>query len=155
MLGTQISMARYIRDYMTGGKNRNQLIPANSGLESTGIEAQISEYNALQLRRNNLVANSSEQNPLIVDLDHSLAAMREAIVTSIDNLVISSTPERTNSNAANSARRHVSPPIPIRQSICKRSVASRRSRRRFTSSCCKNARKTSCRKRLQPIISVC
>ena len=89
MLGTQISMARYIRDYMTGGKNRNQLIPANSGLESTGIEAQISEYNALQLRRNNLVANSSEQNPLIVDLDQALAAMREAIVTSIDNLVIS------------------------------------------------------------------
>lgn len=89
MLGTQISMARYIRDYLTGGKNRNQLLPANSGLESTGIEAQISEYNALQLRRNNLVANSSEQNPLIVDLDQALAAMREAIVTSIDNLVIS------------------------------------------------------------------
>ena len=89
MLGTQISMARYIRDYLTGGKNRNQLLPANSGLESPGIEAQISEYNALQLRRNNLVANSSEQNPLIVDLDQSLAAMRSAIVTSIDNLVIS------------------------------------------------------------------
>ena len=89
MLGTQISMARYIRDYLTGGKNRNQLLPVNSGLESPGIEAQISEYNALQLRRNNLVSNSSEQNPLIVDLDHSLAAMRDAIVTSIDNLVIS------------------------------------------------------------------
>jgi len=89
MLGTQISMARYIRDYLTGGRNRNQLLPANSGLESPGIEAQIAEYNALQLRRNNLAANSSEQNPLIVDLDHSLAAMRGAIVTSIDNLVVS------------------------------------------------------------------
>jgi len=89
MLGTQISMARYIRDYLTGGNNRNQLLPANSGLESHGIEEQIAEYNALQLRRNNLVANSSEQNPLIVDLDHSLAAMRDAIVTSIDNLVVS------------------------------------------------------------------
>ncbi len=89
MLGTQISMARYIRDYLTGGKNRNQLLPANSGLESPGIEAQITEYNTMQLRRNNLVANSSEQNPLIVDLDHLLAAMRDAIVTSIDNLVVS------------------------------------------------------------------
>ncbi|MEY8686603.1 GumC family protein [Bacteroides sp. AN502(2024)] len=89
MLDTQISMARYIRDYLTGGRNRNQLLPANSGLESPSIETQISEYNALQLRRNNLAANSSEQNPLIVDLDHSLAAMRNAIVTSIDNLVVS------------------------------------------------------------------
>ncbi len=89
MLGAQISVARYIRDYLTGGKNRNQLLLANSGLESPGIEAQISEYNTLLLRRNNLIANSSEQNPLIVDLDQSLAAMRNAIVTSIDNLIIS------------------------------------------------------------------
>jgi len=89
MLGTQISMARYIKDYLAAGRNRNQLLPANSGIESSGIEAQISEYNALQLRRNNLAANSSEQNPLIIDLDNSLAAMRDAIVTSIDNLVVS------------------------------------------------------------------
>jgi len=89
MLGTQISMARYIRNYMTDGKNLNLLLPADSGLESPGIEAQIAEYNAMQLRRNNLAANSSEHNPLIVDLDQSLAAMRSAIVTSIDNLVVS------------------------------------------------------------------
>jgi len=88
-LGTQISMARYIRDYLTGGGSRNQLLPANSGLEGSGIENQIAEYNAMQLRRNNLAANSSEHNPRIVDLDHSLAAMRDAIVTSIDNLLVS------------------------------------------------------------------
>lgn len=88
-LGMQLSIARYIRDYLTGGKNRNQLLPANSGLESAGIEDQIAEYNALQLRRNNLVTNSSEQNPLIVDLDYSLATMRGVIITSIDNLMVS------------------------------------------------------------------
>jgi len=88
-LSTQISMARYIRNHLTDGKSRNQLLPANSGLGNPGIEAQIAEYNALQLRRNNLAANSNERNPRIVDLDHSLAAMRNAIVTSIDNLVVS------------------------------------------------------------------
>lgn len=86
-LNTQLSMARYIRNYLTAGSSRNQLLPANSGLESANIENQISEYNNLQLQRNNLVANSSEQNPLVVDMDESLRSMRMSIVSSVDNLI--------------------------------------------------------------------
>lgn len=86
-LNTQLSMARYIRNYLTAASNRNQLLPANSGLESANIENQISEYNNLQLQRNNLVANSSEQNPLVVDMDESLRSMRRSIVSSVDNLI--------------------------------------------------------------------
>lgn len=86
-LNTQLSMARYIRNYLTAASSRNQLLPANSGLESANIENQISEYNTLQLQRNNLVANSSEQNPLVVDMDESLRSMRRSIVSSVDNLI--------------------------------------------------------------------
>lgn len=85
-LNTQLSMARYIRNYLTVSTTKNQLLPANSGLESDNIEQQIAEYNKLQLQRNNLVSNSSEQNPLVQDMDQSLTAMRHAIMTSIDNL---------------------------------------------------------------------
>lgn len=86
-LNTQLSMARYIRNYLTAASSRNQLLPANSGLESANIENQISEYNTLQLQRNNLVANSSEQNPLVVDMDEALRSMRRSIVSSVDNLI--------------------------------------------------------------------
>lgn len=86
-LNTQLSMARYIRNYLTAASSRNQLLPANSGLESANIENQISEYNNLQLQRNNLVANSSELNPLVVDMDESLRSMRMSIVSSVDNLI--------------------------------------------------------------------
>lgn len=85
-LSTQIAIAGYIRDHLTDRKKRNQLLPVNLGLENTDIENQITEYNAMQLKRNNLITNSSEQNPLIADLDQSLSAMRTAIVSSIDNL---------------------------------------------------------------------
>lgn len=84
-LNTQLSMARYIRNYLTNATSENQLLPANSGIESTGIEQQIANYNTAQLRRNDLVANSSEKNPLVVDMDQSLENMRHAIITSIDN----------------------------------------------------------------------
>lgn len=85
-LSTQIAIAGYIRDHLTDRKKRNQLLPVNLGLENADIENQITEYNALQLKRNNLITNSSEQNPLIADLDQSLSAIRTAIVSSIDNL---------------------------------------------------------------------
>ena len=84
-LNTQLSMARYIRNYLTNSTSKNQLLPANSGIESPGIEQQIANYNTAQLRRNDLVANSSETNPLVVDMDQSLENMRHAIITSIDN----------------------------------------------------------------------
>lgn len=84
-LNTQLSMARYIRNYLTNSTSKNQLLPANSGIESPGIEQQIANYNTAQLRRNDLVANSSEKNPLVIDMDQSLENMRHAIVTSIDN----------------------------------------------------------------------
>lgn len=84
-LNTQLSMARYIRNYLSNATSNNQLLPANSGIESPGIEQQIANYNTAQLRRNDLVANSSEKNPLVVDMDQSLENMRQAIITSIDN----------------------------------------------------------------------
>ncbi len=88
-ISTQAAIAKYIREHLTGGKKRNLLIPANLGLENTDIEGLITEYNTVQLKRNNLITNSSDQNPLIADLDQSLASMRTSIVSSIDNLVMS------------------------------------------------------------------
>lgn len=86
-LNNQLYMARYIRDHVNNRNNKNQLLPANSGIENKAIEQQINEYNSKQLQRNNLVANSSEENPLVVDLDKQLGEMRSAIVSSIDNQV--------------------------------------------------------------------
>lgn len=85
---SRISMANYIRNFLMGNVGRNQLLPTNSGIESQAIEQQIAEYNKTQLERNNLVLNSSDQNPLVADYDHSLVSMRKAIISSIDNFVV-------------------------------------------------------------------
>lgn len=84
-LNTRLSMARYIRNYLANASSQNQLLPANSGIENPAIEQQIAEYNTTQLRRNDLVANSSEKNPLVADMDQSLKDMRQAIIASVDN----------------------------------------------------------------------
>lgn len=87
-LSNQLYMTRYVRNYLSDENNRTQLLPANSGIESTNIESQISEYNTKLLQRNSLVANSSTQNPLVVDMDQALSEMRRAIITSIDNQIL-------------------------------------------------------------------
>ena len=84
----QLYMTRYVRSYLTNESNRYQLLPANSGIESSSIENQIAEYNRQLLQRNSLVANSSTSNPLVVDMDAALSAMRSAIITSIDNQIV-------------------------------------------------------------------
>ena len=88
VLNNQIYMARYIRNYLTNETNRFELLPANSGIENASITAQISGYNSQLLERNNLVSKSSEKNPLVIEMDASLQAMRGALISSIDNELV-------------------------------------------------------------------
>ena len=87
-LNNQIYMARYILDYVKNEENSNKLLPANSGISASSIEKQIGEYNELLLRRNKLVSDSDIKNPVIDNLDKSLSSMRVAIITSVENQIV-------------------------------------------------------------------
>lgn len=94
-LSNQIYMVRYIRSYLQDGRHENQLLPSNSGIGSSTIGNQIEEYNKILLQRNNHLANSSLQNPLVMDLDQHLATLRRSIIQSLDNeLAILTTQQR-------------------------------------------------------------
>lgn len=86
-LNTKLYMARYVKEFIEESRGDFQLLPANSGIDAASIEKQISEYNSKVLERNSLALNSSESNPLVIDLDNSIAAMREAILVSVDNQI--------------------------------------------------------------------
>lgn len=87
-VNNQLSMARYIRSYLTADGGYDQLLPANTGLQSANIQSLIGEYNDKVLQRNSLVAKSSEKNPLVLQLDDQLSAQRNAIITTIDNEIV-------------------------------------------------------------------
>lgn len=86
-LENQLAMTKYVQSIVNDNTNKDQLLPANIGVGNDNIERQITEYNSLQLQRNRLVANSSEKNPLVSDLDNSISAMRKAIITSINGQI--------------------------------------------------------------------
>ena len=87
-INNQISITRYIKNMLMSEAVKDQLLPVNSGVNSSNIESQINNYNSMMLRRNSLAANSSEENPLVIDLDKNLADLREAIISSIDNELV-------------------------------------------------------------------
>lgn len=88
-ISNQLSVARFISDYMGDSSNASALLPSNSGIGNSNVENQIAEYNRLMLRRNTLVANSSESNPLVAEYNSSLEMMRSSIFTSVQNLIAS------------------------------------------------------------------
>lgn len=83
-LNNQLYMARSVRSYLTNEQTANQLLPSSQGFSDSGIAGQISEYNNLLIRRNNLISASSLQNPLVQDLDVQLNVLRQNLIGTID-----------------------------------------------------------------------
>ena len=83
----QLQMARYLKSYISS-EGKNQVLPVNTGLDDTSIEGLIAEYNRIVLQRNSLLANTSENNPIIIDQDAKLASLRSSILSSIDNTIV-------------------------------------------------------------------
>ena len=87
-LNNYLYMARYLRSYLQNMED-NQLIPANSGIGSNNTEDQIRQYNLKLLERNNLASSTSALNPLVKEADNALDGMRAAVMTSLDNQIMS------------------------------------------------------------------
>lgn len=87
-LNNELSMARYILNYVKDSANDKKLLPVNSGLSNSGVEAQIGTYNDMQLRLAQLTAGNDIKNPVITDLQSSIASTRSAIIASVENLVV-------------------------------------------------------------------
>lgn len=83
----KMSMAIYLRDYLNNPANANNVIPVNTGISSPALEAQISSYNNILLNRNNVEANSSENNPIVKEYDVQLKGLRTAIVNAINGQI--------------------------------------------------------------------
>ena len=81
----QLSMARYIQEYLQDDAAIEQLLPVNTGIESGAIESMIGKYNELLLQKNMLLSNSGKRNPLVADMIVNLRSIKSVINTSIND----------------------------------------------------------------------
>ena len=82
--GTQINLIRDLTKYINNPSNEYEVLPANIGLSDNGLTTQIDRYNELIFERKRLLRTSTENNPMIVNLDTSIRAMKANVKAAID-----------------------------------------------------------------------
>lgn len=85
---TQLKLARFIKEYLTDPTKSRDLIPSGTGISDAAVEGQINQYNALKLKRDKLIADSSESNPVVEELNNSIHALRQSIIRAVDNMIV-------------------------------------------------------------------
>ena len=83
---TQLNLVGYISEYVSDETKKNNLIPANIGVEDIALISLISEYNQLMLDRMRVRRTASDSNPVLNQMESQLTAMRENIITTISSL---------------------------------------------------------------------
>ena len=83
-LNSQLELANFIKSYMAQSGSK-AIIPANTGIAAANVESLIGSYNTKVLERNRLAANSSENNPVVMDYDKDITAMFDGIQTAINS----------------------------------------------------------------------
>lgn len=86
-VSNQLSMAKYMQEFLASNNNINTVLPVNLGVENPSLGNQIVAYNELLLTRNNVANSSSEANPLVQSYDTQLTSMRSGIIKAVNNQV--------------------------------------------------------------------
>ena len=82
--GTQINLVRDLAKYINNPSNEYEVLPSNIGLTDNGLTTQLERYNELVIERKRLLRTSTESNPMIVNLDMSIRAMKANVQAAIN-----------------------------------------------------------------------
>ena len=74
---------QFLSEYANNPDHAYEVLPVNVGLTDTGLTELINRYNEMLLERKRLLRTSSESNPVVVNLDASIRAMRSNVQTTI------------------------------------------------------------------------
>ncbi|MEI7489243.1 MAG: polysaccharide biosynthesis tyrosine autokinase, partial [Chryseobacterium sp.] len=80
---SQLDLTNALIGFMSKQGN-GQVLPTNVGLQSSEASSTISAYNQLVIERNRLLENATPQNPLVIDLNNQISAMRSSVVESLN-----------------------------------------------------------------------
>jgi capsular exopolysaccharide synthesis family protein len=83
-VATQLEFSNTMIDYMEKSSS-NDLLPTNIGLNGDNISESVTNYNQLILQRNRLLKNSTDKNPVVVNVNTQIEQIRSTILSSLKN----------------------------------------------------------------------
>ena len=85
-MDVKITVANLLQQYINDPKKAHELVPINMGIEEPALATRISEYNKMQLERDNNLKTTTENNPLIQAYDASLEKIRRDMSEALNNV---------------------------------------------------------------------
>ncbi|MEJ0081036.1 MAG: polysaccharide biosynthesis tyrosine autokinase [Puia sp.] len=85
-MDVKMAVANYLQKYIDDPKKAHETVPVNMGIEDQALGTRISEYNKLQLERDNNLKTTTTNNPLIQAYDSSLEKIRRDMSEAINNI---------------------------------------------------------------------
>lgn len=84
-LTNQRELIELIQQYLHDPLKNEQLLPANTGIMSVGIEDLIGKYNIVLQLRDRLKINAGNNSPVVIERNSELASLRQTISQSLRN----------------------------------------------------------------------
>ena len=84
---TQISLVQFLRTYINDPVNKEEIIPANVGLQDQNLTRVIEQYNTMIIERKRLLRTSSENNPAVINMNTGVEAMRRNVETTVNSVL--------------------------------------------------------------------
>ena len=82
----QIQLIDYMKDHLSNNNENSDLLPANVGITDNGVAQITKSHNELVLQRNRILKNSSEKNPVVVNLNNQISALKANLDQSLENI---------------------------------------------------------------------
>lgn len=83
---SQLRLVGFLREYIDNPDNEHEVIPSDIGISDADLTGVIAKYNEMQIERKRLLRTSKVNNPVVVNLDASINATHNAVVTAVDNV---------------------------------------------------------------------
>lgn len=84
-LDNELALTRYFREHVAKISDNTQTLPLSTGINNGTLAQQVAQYNSLVINRSNLVASSTEMNPLVADIDKQMSVLHHGITVTIEN----------------------------------------------------------------------
>ena len=82
----QIQLIDYMSEYLNDNNEPSNAIPANVGIADNTVDQITRRHNDLVLERNRILKNSSEINPIVVNLTNQINSLKQNLQQSLNNI---------------------------------------------------------------------
>ncbi|WP_214225538.1 tyrosine-protein kinase family protein [Pedobacter sp. B4-66] len=83
---TKLSLINSIERYFKGKQGQSNLAPSAMGIEDPILNGLIAKFNDLQLEKNRMLRTANAENPLVLNLNDQLSALRINILENLNSI---------------------------------------------------------------------